>query len=491
MPQTVRVRYAPSPTGIPHVGNIRSALFNWLFARRHGGVFIVRIEDTDQARLVPGATEAILESLHWLGVDWDEGPTGQGMEDKGPFGPYFQSQRRALYQEYSRKLLEAGHAYHCYCTPGRLDEMRKAQQARKEPPKYDRLCRALTAGDRAQRDGLGIPRVVRFATPLEGSTTFHDLVRGDIAFENDLLDDFVLLKSDGFPTYHLANVVDDHFMEITHVMRADEWVSSTPRHMLLYEAFGWKPPLFAHLPLILGPDRSKLSKRHGATSLLEYRDKGFLPQAMMNFLALLGWSLDDKTEIIAKDDLIRNFSIERIGKTGAIFNIEKLEWMNGVYIRSLPRDEVARQVTPFLEKDAAITGPVDQAYLARIVPLVQDRLKRLEEAPELTRFFFARSIKHDPATLVQKGMDRAGSLHSLEQAMAAVNGVEAFDAASLEATLRPLAETLGLKTGQLFGTIRVAVTGGPVAPPLFQTMEVLGRERCEARIAAAMTALRG
>ena len=487
---TVRVRYAPSPTGIPHVGNIRTALFNWLFARHHGGAFIVRIEDTDQARLVPEATQAILDSLSWLGLDWDEGPTEDGAGDRGESGPYFQSRRKDLYQKYARQLVKEGRAYTCDCTPERLDEMRREQQRQKQPPRYDRRCRHLTDMERTAQDAGGTPTVVRFATPLEGTTAFNDLVRGEIAFENGFLDDFVLLKADGYPTYHLANIVDDHFMEISHVMRADEWLSSTPRHVLLYDALGWKPPLFAHLPMILGPDRSKLSKRHGATSLLDYRDEGFLPEAMMNFLALLGWSLDDKTEILSREELVRHFTIERIGKTGAIFNHEKLEWMNGVYIRNISPTELAQRMLPFLERGlpAELPRPIAEDYLATIIPLVQDRLKTLSESAGLTDFFFTDRLDYDPDQLVQKGMDPGGTRPALERAAALIETLEPFGGSSLEGVLRPLAEELGLKPGQLFGALRVAVTGHTVAPPLFETMAVLGRDRCLKRLAAALEA---
>ena len=369
--------------------------------------------------------------------------------------------------------------------------MRKEQQRRKEPPKYDRRCRHLTEADRAAQDASGTPKVVRFATPPEGITVFSDLVRGEISFENSTLDDFVLLKSDGFPTYHLANIVDDHLMEITHVLRADEWVSSTPRHVMLYDAFGWRPPLWAHLPMILGPDRSKLSKRHGATSLLEYRDEGFLPEAMMNFLALLGWSLDDKTELFTREELVQHFDLERIGKTGAIFNREKLEWMDGVYIRGMPADALAGRMIPFLERALSpnVPRPISTDGLARIVPLVQDRLKTLADSAELTDFFFEESVSHDPDLLVQKGADRDSTRSALERVMAALQANGDFDAEPLEAIIRPMAEELGLKTGQLFGAIRVAVTGRTAAPPLFDTMTALGKERCLARLTAAVAVL--
>jgi glutamyl-tRNA synthetase len=488
---SVRVRYAPSPTGEPHVGNIRAALFNWLLARHEGGTFILRIEDTDQARIVPGALEAIFDSLRWLGLDWDEGP-----EVDGPQAPYFQSQRLEHYHRASEQLIAADSAYRCYCSPERLEEMRAEQMRHKMPPKYDRRCLKLSRDERREREAQGEPSVVRFKTPLSGRTTFHDLVRGNVTFENDTLDDFVLLKSDGFPTYHLANVVDDHLMGITHVLRGDEWLSSTPRHVLMYQAFGWQPPIFAHLPMILGPDRAKLSKRHGDTSILQYRDKGFLPHALFNFLGLLGWSLDDKTELISREDFVRHFSLERIVKNPAIFNMEKLTWMNGAYIRELGLEELTDQLLAFLEErlPADIQRPIDRAYLRRAVPLVQERIKRLDEAADLTDFFFREGeLKYSANDLLGKrftGRPREASeaLEAVRERIAALDG---WDEEALEQAIRPLAEELGLKTGELFGAIRVAVTGRTAAPPLFQTMAVLGRERCLERVRTAVARLEG
>jgi len=341
MNKSVRVRYAPSPTGHPHVGNIRTALFNWLFARHYGGSFIVRIEDTDVARKVEGTVEAILNSLRWLGLDWDEGP-GVG----GKYGPYFQSQRLDLYREAAERLVSQGDAYYCYCSPRRLEEMRAEQVRRKQPPGYDRHCRQLSQEERAQKEAEGVIPVVRFKIPLEGQVRFTDLIRGEVVFDSNTIDDFVLLKSDGYPTYHLASVVDDHFMEISHVLRAEEWLSSTPRHLLLYQALGFDPPQLAHLPMLRGADRAKVSKRHGAVSIVDYYEQGYLPEAMVNFLALLGWSLDDKTEILSRQELIKNFSLERVSRTAAIFNRDKLDWMNGVYIRSLTADEFFDAVEP-------------------------------------------------------------------------------------------------------------------------------------------------
>ena len=475
----VRTRIAPSTTGLPHIGNFRTIVFNWLFARHHGGKFVVRIEDTDVARKVEGAMEAILDGLRWLGLDWDEGP-----EVGGPHAPYLQSQRLPIYKEHADRLLAQGDAYYCFCSPERLAAMREEQQRRKEPPGYDRLCRNLTEREIRAKLDEGIVPVIRFKVPLEGSTTFHDLIHGEITFPNSALDDFVLIKSDGYPTYHLAHLVDDHLMEITHVMRADEWISSTPRHILLYRAFGWEPPKFAHVPQILGPDRSKLSKRHGATSVLAYRDMGYLPEAMLNYLALLGWAYDATTEIMSREELVRYFTIEKINKTGAIFDITKLDWMNGYYIRQLTVSELTSRVMPYLER-AGLASAGDRHYVERVMPLVQERIKKLSDVVEFTDFFFVDSLEYEGSLLVQKGLTPEGSLRALGAAMERLASLAEWDRATLEQALRPLAEELGVKTGQLFGILRVACTGRTAAPPLFETMEVLGRERVMPRLDAA------
>jgi len=488
MKQIVRTRFAPSPTGFPHVGNIRTALFAWLFARHNGGSFIVRIEDTDVARRVKGAVEAILDGLRWLGLDWDEGP-----EVGGKYGPYFQSQRRDLYHEAARRLISQGDAYYCYCSPQRLGEMRAEQMRRKQPPGYDRHCRYLSDEERAQQEAGGITPVVRFKTPLEGQTRFTDLIWGDVVFENSTLDDLVLLKSDGYPTYHLANVVDDHEMEITHIIRAEEWLSSTPRHVLLYQALGYELPRFAHQPMLLGPDRSKLSKRHGAVSMSEFREQGYLPEAMLNFLALLGWSLDDRTEIMSRQELIDNLSLERISRNAAIFNREKLDWMNGVYIRGLSLEDFTRRALPFLEKGLPrrIKRPLSTDYVRKIMPLIQERARTLAEVPELVEFLFVDELDYDSDLLIVKNMNRESAVRALEVSRKRLNELKSFDEESLESLLRPLAVELELKTGQLFGTLRVATTGRTAAPPLFQTMVVLGRERCLERIGRALDKLYG
>lgn len=475
----VRVRFAPSPTGYPHIGNIRTALFNWIFARHHKGQFILRIEDTDIARKVDDAVEVIVESLRWLGLDWDE-------------GPYFQSQRLHLYHEFSDVLLTGGHAYLCYCSPERLEGLRQEQLKRSQPPRYDGRCRNLTpterARERARLQEQNTVPVVRFKTALQGETSFHDLIRGEVKFKNNTLNDFILLKSDGYPTYHLANIVDDHLMAISHVLRADEWLSSTPLHILLYQALNWQPPRFAHLPMILGQDRAKLSKRHGATTIGEYKEQGYLPQAMVNFLALLGWSLDDKTEQLSRDELVKYFSLERVSKTGAVFDDRKLEWMNGVYLRRMDIEELARQSIPFLNKGLpdSVRRPVDGAYVRQIVPLLQERAKTLAEIPQLADFFFLDELEYDAALLLGQNLDAASAAAALRGAIPTLDKVEAWKGSCLEDTLRPMAARLNLSTRELFGLLRVATTARTAAPPLFDTMEVLGKRRCLSRLKAAL-----
>ena len=474
MDNQVRVRLAPSPTGSPHVGMVRTAIYNWLFARGHGGTFIVRIEDTDQGRLVEGSVEEMLESLRWLGIEWDEGP-----DVGGPNAPYHQSERLEDYHRIAEGLIEGGAAYRCDCSPERLDAVRK------EHGGYDRLCR-----DRRIADGPG-PTVVRFAMPPDGRTVLDDLIRGKVMFENGLVDDFVMIKSDGFPTYHLASVVDDRSMGISHVFRGEEWLSSAPRHLKLYEALGWEPPLFAHLPQILAPDRSKLSKRHGAVSVREYREMGYLPGAMVNFLALLGWSLDDRTEVMSSEELTRVFSLERVSKSGAMFDAKKLEWMNGHYIRQMGPTDLADALLDHWREFPAegIAPPPERGQVVRIVPLVRERLKTLRDAAPLVGFFFQDEVEYETTELVQRKMDAAGTREALARAHDALAGLDSFDEASIEAALRELAGELGMKVGQLLGSIRVATTGLRVAPPLFGTLEVLGRERSLAAIGDAVDRL--
>lgn len=490
---TVRVRYCPSPTGVPHVGNIRTALFDWLLARHSGGQFILRIEDTDRKRYDPTSLDGIYESLRWLGLDWDEGP-----DIGGPHAPYVESERLDIYAEHARRLIDSGWAYECFCSSERLNQLRADQQRRKLPPKYDRRCRDLTPEERAAykegSDTLRTGHVVRFKTPLDGVTRAPDFLRGEIEFENATLDDFVLLKSDGFPTYQLASIVDDHLMEITHVMRGDEWISSAPRNFLTYQAFGWEPPVFVHLPVIVGPDKAKLSKRHGAQSALEYRDQGFLPEAMFNFLGLLGWSLDDHSVVIPREQFIEHFALERIGKNPAVFDLEKLRWMNGVYIREhVSEDRLVELLVERLDRDLSPSAqrPIDADIVRKLLPLIRERMQTLAEAAPMVEGFFTEELHHSRDELLgKKFKDNASGAHdALSKAKDRLEALSAWDHETLESTLRALAEELAIKPGDLFMLLRVAVTGKPVSPPLFESMEVLGCDRCLSRIDQAIEVL--
>lgn len=486
MSSNFRVRFAPSPTGEPHVGNIRTAIFDWLLAQRHGGEFIVRIEDTDRARAVDGAIEVILEALKWLGLEWSEGP-----DVGGKHAPYKQSERLELYAKYAERLVEGGFAYRCYCSPEWLDAVRKARSKQENARGYDRRCRDLSDEERSRLEAelaaKGDKPVIRFKMPLEGTTTIDDLVRGEVTFENRLVDDFVMLKSDGYPTYHLAHLVDDHEMQITHVLRGEEWLPSVPRHLQIYNALEWQPPKFAHLPIILAPDRSKLSKRHGATSLLDYREMGYLPHTMVNFLTLLGWSLDDKTELFTTESLIENFSIERVSKAGAIFNNDKLDWMNGHYIREMSAGELADAMLDYWTAYPPPEIPTlpSRDLALEIVPLVQERLKTLKDAAPLVAFLFKDDIEYETEDLIQRRMDAESTQRCLSAAYRGLAELDPFDADAIESLLRGMVKELDVKAGQIFGSLRVATTGQRVAPPLFESLAVLGRERSLELIDAA------
>ena len=478
----VRVRIAPSPTGYFHIGSARTALFNWLFARKHGGAFIVRIEDTDRSRYNPEAVADLTASLRWLGLNWDEGP-----EVGGDRGPYVQSERLDLYQHYADWLLAEGHAYKCYCSSERLEALREEQRKAKAQIGYDRHCRNLTAAQRAEYEAQGVTPVVRLKAPLEGQTTFHDVVYGSITVENETLEDLILLKSDGFPTYHLAVVVDDHLMEISHIMRGDEWLPTVPQRIHLYRAFGWEPPVYAHLPLILAPTgKGKLSKRHGGVEVREFRRQGYLPEAMVNYLARVGWSYDDKTEIFSREELIRYFDLAGINNSPARFSYERLEWMNAYYIRELDPDDLAGRLVPFL---VGAGFDVTAAEVRPLVPLVQERLKTLTDVVEWTDFFFQQELVYDLAQLVGKKMNAAESLAALQRVREALAGLADFEAESIDTSLRALAEELGLKVGSMLGIVRIAVTGKAVAPPLFETLAILGREKSLARVDQGIEAL--
>lgn len=476
----VRVRYGPSPTGEPHIGNIRTALFDWLLARRCGGQFIVRIEDTDQSRRVEGAEAQILDALRWLGLNWDEGP-----DIGGPHAPYRQSERLSLYQEAAEALIDARRAYRCFCSPDRLDAVRKAQQQQKLAPGYDRRCRNLSAEQIAEAAAAG-PAVVRFAMPRDGLTTVDDALRGPVEFRNELLDDHVLLKRDGFPTYHLASVVDDRAMQITHVIRGEEWLPSAPRHVAQYAALGWTPPVWVHVPIIRGADKGKLSKRHGATSVRAYAEQGFLPEALLNFMALLGWAKDESTTIMSREEMVEAFSIDGLGLASAMFDLERLSEMNARYIRALEPADFLERGRPWLE--AAVGRPLNLAPIVPLAPSIQERVKLLPELVDYADFFFAEGpLDYANDELMGRAYRNKpwAALEALEAALKTLRALEEWSADALEAALRALAEQRNEKPGALFTPIRVAVTGKRIAPPLFQTLQALGQKQTLARLNAA------
>jgi glutamyl-tRNA synthetase len=487
--EAVRVRYAPSPTGFQHIGGVRTALFNYLFARSAGGSFILRIEDTDRERYQPEALEDIYRTFAWLGFRWDEGP-----DCGGPHAPYQQSDRAELYRRHARELVVRGRAYECFCSTSRLEQLKEEQRRGNLPQGYDRRCRSLSAAEREKLAAQGSRPVVRLAVPMEGTTVFEDRLLGRIETANrDISPDPVLLKSDGFPTYHLANVVDDHSMEITHILRAQEWLPSTPLHVLLYEGLGWTPPAYCHLPMVLGQDGQKLSKRHGATRLGEFREKGYLPEAILNYIALLGWSYDATSEQFSLQELERLFSLERLNKAPAVFDYKKLDWFNGLYIRKLPPDRLAELLLPYLRREGLVSDPPSgrEAELARgLVPLVQERLVLLADVVPLARFLF-REVSPAAEDLVPKKMDRVRAAELLRQAAGLLEGFGSRDEQGNEAAFRGLAEKLGVKLGDLLQPLRVAVTGSRASPPLFASLALLGAEEALARVQRALPLLQG
>ena len=484
---TVRTRIAPSPTGEPHIGNMYVALVNWAAAHQAGGKFILRIEDTDRTRFVEGAEAMFIEALAWLGLDHDEGP-----DVGGRAGPYRQSERLDLYREHAERLMESGHAYRCFCTPERLAEVRKTRQKAGQATGYDRKCRTLAGDEVRRRLDAGEPHTVRLAVPPEGQTRFTDGLRGPIVIDNRDVDDQVLLKSDGFPTYHLAVVVDDFLMGVTHVIRAEEWIVSTPKHVLLYEAFGWDPPLFYHMPLIRNPDRSKLSKRKNPTNVLWYRRGGYLPEAVVNFLGMLGHSMPDGQEVFTREEFLNAFSWDRVTTTGPVFDMDKFEWLSGMWIRRLSPAELAARLRDEGFMPEGLTRKYSWEQVVAIVTLMQERLRRLSEFAQGVGFFIDRE-PYDAADLVPtKGKKQtptrtnAETLQALEQMRSAFAEMESWDAQAMESRLREMADGMGWKPGELFMPLRVAVTCRRVSTPLFETMEVLGRQECLARLDEAI-----
>jgi glutamyl-tRNA synthetase len=469
----VRVRIAPSPTGDPHVGTAYIALFNYVFARKEGGKFILRIEDTDQTRSRADSEQMIFDALRWVGLSWDEGP-----DVGGAYGPYRQSERGAIYKQHADMLLESGMAYRCFCTEDRLAKLRVQQQAEKATLGYDRHCRDLDPADGTRRAASGESHVIRLKVPISGPIDFHDRLRGKVSRDAKEIDDQVLMKSDGMPTYHLANVVDDHLMEITHVIRAEEWISSTQKHVLLYEAFGWDKPEFIHMPLLRNTDKSKISKRKHPVSINYYRDVGILPHALLNFLALMGWSFGGDREKFTLAEMVDVFSWDRMSLGGPVFDLDKLKWLNEKYIHELGYEELA---------DALVGWRLNKAYLTKVLPLVRERIKKLDEVIPMTEYFFSGDLDYKPvlANLVVPNVATPDVVKGVLDYVERFEAREAFTKEILEEVGRQWSETLGWKAGDAFMLLRVAVTGRTTSPPLFATMEVLGKEITRRRLRRA------
>ncbi|HCM68037.1 MAG: glutamate--tRNA ligase [Candidatus Kerfeldbacteria bacterium RIFCSPLOWO2_01_FULL_48_11] len=488
--KNVRVRFAPSPTGFLHIGGLRTALFNYLFAKKHGGTFILRIEDTDAARYVPESLANIIEALQWYGLIWDEGPDPLDPFEKsiGDAGPYIQSKRKKIYQTHVSELLERSAAYPCFCTTERLDSLRKKQASEKQTPRYDGLCRALNPSEVKSRLVSGTSHTIRLRVPTEGSLTFRDMIRGEVTFECATIDDQVLLKSDGFPTYHLANVVDDHLMNISHVIRAEEWLPSTPKHILLYKALEWTPPFFAHLPMILGSDRTKLSKRHGAEPALEYRQRGFLPQAVINYIALLGWNPGGDREFFTLNQLTNGFSIEKVNKAPSIFDIQKMRWTNASYLRTMEPNRLA----PFARKFVT-DKEISDEKLANLLVSIRDRIETLEEIGEWGSYFFQKDIAYDPALLIPAPGTKETALVALIFVSEVLEKMNDED--FTEPVLRDLfvnrIKSSGKKNGEILWPLRVAISGKKASPDVFAMMAVLGREVITQRVATALILAQG
>jgi glutamyl-tRNA synthetase len=466
---------------LQHIGGVRTALFNYFFARSKGGAFILRVEDTDRERYREDALQDLYDTFRWLGLSWDEGP-----DKGGDYGPYVQSERFELYRKYAEQLVEEGKAYYCFCSSERLDKLREEQKREKKAQGYDRRCRNLTEEQREEFRRQGIKPVIRFKVPLEGTTVFNDLLLGVMKKKNkDIPPDPVLLKSDGFPTYHLANVVDDHLMQITHILRAQEWIPSGPLHVLLYQAFGWEPPLYCHLPMVMGKDGQKLSKRHGATSVIEFRRQGYLPEALINYIVLLGWSYDDKREFFTKEELEQLFSLEKLNKAPAVFDYKKLEWFNGQYIREMEDTRLIGMLLPYLKKDGILTDPVTEGEMKMVhemLPLMKERLHFLKDISELSRFLFKEIENYDLAEVIPRGLDAEKTLKLLRVGRQLVASFDEYGEEKTEELFRDKAEEMKAKLGAMLMPIRVAITGSRMSPPLFGSIRLLGTEKALERI---------
>lgn len=481
-----RTRFAPSPTGSPHIGNIRTAVFEWLAARHYKGKLIVRLEDTDRARTKKGSVDEIKKSLEWLGLDWDE-----GLGKEGKYGPYVQSKRTEIYKKHAFELVKKNKAYKCYCTKERLEKLRNESKLKRIAFKYDKKC--LLDPPETQE---GTPYVIRLNVPESGVTEFDDLVRGKVQFANDEIDDSVLLKSDGFPTYHLANVVDDHLMEISHVIRAEEWLPSTPKHLLMYKAFGWSPPKFVHLPMVVGKDRSKLSKRHGDVAFLDYCNQGYLPEAMLNFLVFLGWNPKSEREFFTKEELIKTFTIDGINKAASLFNIEKLDWINGKYIRNMPLDEFAEISKPFLKKNKIISEKLELEVFSQKLPLVlkteKERVLKLIDLASAVEFYFKDNLEYEPELLIWKKSSKSKTAESLKKALNFISEIPdaSFTEKELERLLVDFVEENNLDNGTFFWPIRSALSGSKKSPNVFEMMQAYGKEKSIERIQSGLNKLK-
>jgi glutamyl-tRNA synthetase len=483
MPHDVRVRFAPSPTGYLHVGGLRTALYNYLFARHHGGKLVLRIEDTDQTRKVEGAVENLINTLEWAGIDYDEGP-----KRGGSFGPYVQSERLEIYAEYAQRLLRQGDAYYCFCTPERLEQVRQQRLSEKRSPGYDRHCRDIDPDEARRRKESGEACVVRMNMPLEGEVEFDDLIRGRVSIPTEALDDQVILKSDGYPTYHLAVVVDDHMMEISHVIRGEEWLSSTPKHVLLYRFFGWELPQFAHLPLLLNPDKSKLSKRQGDVAVEEYRAKGYLKEAMVNFIAFLGWNPGDERELFSLEELVREFTLERVGKSGAVFNVEKLTWMNSQYLRMKPDAEVLALLNEELKASGIDATKLTDDYLLLVIGAMRERAAFVKDFVQQCPYFYGAPRSYDPDVQKKRWKpETAGHLKALSAEFSSLQNPSKQD---YEASLQAVSQTLNVKPAELIHPLRLAVSGMGAGPGLYDILFILGKDETIRRIQSAVETLR-
>jgi glutamyl-tRNA synthetase len=466
---TVRTRFAPSPTGYLHVGGLRTALFNYLMAKHHNGQYVLRIEDTDQTRKVEGAVQNLIASLKWAGLQHDEGP-----DVGGPYGPYVQSERLDIYKKHAQMLIESGDAYYCFCSPEKLEAMRERQMAAGETARYDGTCRHLSAEEVNAKLEAGEPHVIRLKMPREGETVFHDLIRGEVRVQNEMVDDQVLVKSDGFPTYHLANVVDDHHMQITHVIRGEEWLLSVPKHLQLYKAFGWEPPKMAHLPLLLNPDRSKLSKRQGDVAVEDYIAKGYLPEALVNYVALLGWNPGTDEEFFTLEELIEKFSLDRVNKSGAVFDINKLNWMNGNYIRKMSPEALVSFLQPFLEKAGADVSDAERT--AKIILAVQKKIERGDQVYEAARIFYKDELVITEAEALE--IIAAPTAKAVLSSIAEkISNLDELNNDSFRQVMKEVQKETGIKGAELWKPVRIALTGETSGPELPNVIEIFGKEK--------------